>query len=179
MEGAVDTVTEALGARRGATVAELSDGAGLGRPSVSKALAAMETAGTAVRKPGGREGSRRLPDRWSLASAINEPTAPDAAAPGSESLDRERLGKGALGVLVLTHLAAKPSEDHGPVAVAKALGGRSSGAVGNALQRLCDTGDAVLVCESPRRYRIAEDANGTHATSGTAARGRKKQVANR
>jgi hypothetical protein len=89
-----------------------------------------------------------------------DPTADEHEDSGPEvtahSGTRERLGKGGLGDLVLAHLAASPDEDHGPVAIAKALGGRSSGAVGNALQRLCDSGRAVLTSASPRRYRFAK-----------------------
>jgi len=36
---------------------------------------------------------------------------------------------------------------------ANALGGRSAGAVGNALERLVGTGDAVKVADRPRTYR--------------------------
>ena len=44
--------------------------------------------------------------------------------------------------------------------VADRLGGRSGGAVGNALQRLVDTGHATLVGTAPRRYQ----AGGATAT---------------
>ncbi|CUU60894.1 AAA domain (dynein-related subfamily) [Parafrankia irregularis] len=41
---------------------------------------------------------------------------------------------------------------HSPTAIAKALGGRSSGAVGNALDRLTEAGQAALTSPAPRRY---------------------------
>jgi DNA-binding transcriptional ArsR family regulator len=170
-------VAEVLATKPGATVAELAEAAGLGQSSVGKALAALEAEGAAIRAPGGREGGRRLADRWTLVTAADAPPAPaeDSATAGSASdattdaalpTKRGRLGKGALGSLVLAHLSAHPDEDYGPVAVAKALGGKSSGAEGNALQRLCDAGDAVLVSESPRRYQIAGTANGAQGTDG-------------
>ncbi|MDA8063126.1 MAG: MarR family transcriptional regulator, partial [Actinomycetota bacterium] len=64
-----------------------------------------------------------------------------------------RLGRGELRSLVLDYLAdhAGP-EGLGPTAVAKGLGGKSSGAVGNALARLEADGRVRLVGESPRRY---------------------------
>lgn len=171
-----EVVTDALRAHPNVTVDELSSAVGVGRSSVAKALVELEGAATAVRAPGGRDGGRRLPDLWSpvlvdspltdsapKAEAVehDDPTdAPKRVADKAPS-DRERLGKGALGSLVFAHLAASPEEEHGAVAVAKALGGRSSGAVGNALQRLCDQGRAVLTSASPRRYRFAEGAPST------------------
>ncbi len=56
--------------------------------------------------------------------------------------------------MVRDYLAARPDEDLGPTQVAKGLGGKSSGAVGNALARLEAAGEARLVSDSPRRYRI-------------------------
>ena len=172
-----EVVAEALRAHPNVTVDELSAAVGVGRSSVAKALVELENAGIAVRAAGGRDGGRRLPDLWSPVrvdspltdSAPNaepvehgDPTdAPKRVADNKAPSDRERLGKGALGSLVLAHLAASPEEEHGAVAVAKALGGRSSGAVGNALQRLCDSGHAVLTSASPRRYRFAEGAPST------------------
>ena len=165
----IEAVGDALGARREVSVAELAEATGLGQSTVAKTLATFEANGTATRAPGGRDGGRRLPDRWSPVTTADtatevtdntDPTADEQEDSGPEvtahSGTRERLGKGGLGDLVLAHLAASPDEDHGPVAIAKALGGRSSGAVGNALQRLCDSGRAVLTSPSPRRYRFAK-----------------------
>jgi len=56
-------------------------------------------------------------------------------------------------------LAYLPLRDHpgthSPTALAKALDGRSSGAVVNALARLVEVGDAVQTSQAPRRYRAA------------------------
>ncbi len=45
--------------------------------------------------------------------------------------------------------------EHSPSAVARALGGRSAGAVGNALGRLVASDDATQTSDRPRRYRAA------------------------
>lgn len=164
-------VLDALAARPGVTAAELADALGLGQSTAAKHLAALESAGTARRGPGGREAGRRLPDRWSAtATAPRDPEATDpkvtegavAAGTGGSDSDTgdgpgERLGRGALGALVRDYLAARPDEDFGPTQVAKGLGGKSSGAVGNALARLEAAGEARRVSSSPRRYRIVAD----------------------
>lgn len=183
----IEVVGDALGARSEVSVAELAEATSLGQSTVAKTLSTFEASGTATRTPGGRDGGRRLPDRWSPVTTANIATevakgAADASTADenkdggpeatSHSATRERLGKGGLGDLVLAHLAASPDEDHGPVAIAKALGGRSSGAVGNALQRLSDSGRAVLTSASPRRYRFAEGAPGDSAPTTATSNGR-------
>ncbi len=127
----------------------------------------MEQQGTARRIPGGRDGGRRLADRWHLASSVAEEVSPaeppivDSAEPGPVEAERAeaaagRLAKGALRSLVFDYLSAHARpEGLGPTAIAKGLGGKSSGAVGNALQRLEDEGRIRLVSESPRRYATA------------------------
>ena len=164
-----DAIGTALSAHPGATAALLAEVAGIGRSTANKALAALEQAGTARRTPGGREGGRRLPDRWHLAKA-DTPDIPSAGgghdkghaddSAGSFGAGPGRLGKGALRDLVLAYLAAHADgapdgAGLGPTAIAKELGGKSSGAVGNALQRLEAEGKVRLVQASPRRYRAA------------------------
>ena len=150
----VEAVLAALAAGP-ADVAEIAERAGIGRSTASKALAALAGQGIVERTPGGRDGGRRLADRWSLPAA---PTGPEAeATPGvaggaAEPADRNRLGKGQLRGLVLAYLRDHPGE-HTPTAVARALEGRSAGAVGNALAKLADTGEAVQTSPAPRRYR--------------------------
>jgi len=56
------------------TVAEIVAAAGLGRSTVGKALARLEQSGRVRRSAGGREGARRLPDRWSVAA--NQESSP-------------------------------------------------------------------------------------------------------
>lgn len=131
----------------GATsAAEVAERAGIGRSTATKALAALADQGKVTRKSGGRDGARRLPDGWSLRAAKTR----RRTAKGSGS--QGRLAKGELGDLVLAYLRANRGE-HSPTAVAKALDGRSSGAVGNALARLVEAGDAVQTSEAPRRYK--------------------------
>jgi hypothetical protein len=112
-----------------------------------------------VRVRGGRDGARRLPDRYSLA-AIGDKGEPKAAkAPaGGVATNRsgtERLKSGQLDRLVLSFLQKNAdSGPHAPTAVAKALD-RSSGTVGNCLVRLADAKRVRQVSEKPRRYSLA------------------------
>ncbi len=63
------TVMNILSGHPDATTAELATAGELGRSTVSKTLAKLESAGKARRSKGGRDSSRRLPDRWRLASS--------------------------------------------------------------------------------------------------------------
>jgi DNA-binding MarR family transcriptional regulator len=162
-----EQVLDALTAHPGATSAELAEVLGIGQSTAAKHLAGLEAAGTARREPGGRDGGRRLADRWSATTPEPEavedtdPKEPDApaaeAADGTERAQQgrstDRLGRGALGTLVREYLAARPGEDLGPTQIGKALG-RSQGAVSNALARMEAAGEAELVSPAPRRYRI-------------------------
>src|SRR5262249_9217902 len=51
---------------------------GISRPTAAKALAALESAGLVTRTPGGRDGSKRLPDQWQPV------TDPEGGASGDE-----------------------------------------------------------------------------------------------
>lgn len=117
----------------------------------------------ARRQPGGREGGRRLPDRWS-ADPTNE---------GSESgPSTRRLSPGQLDGLVLDFVNEQgEGAAVGATAVAKALG-RSTGAVGNCLARLAVVGQVRQVSERPRRYRSAASAS---RKSGRSRRARKEE----
>jgi hypothetical protein len=57
-------VWAALVAHPGSTAASLADATGISRPTAAKALALLEKASLVTRAEGGREGSKRLPDRW-------------------------------------------------------------------------------------------------------------------
>jgi hypothetical protein len=126
---AEQAVMKALKAKPQATTAEIASAAGVGRSTASKLLARLESSGEAQRTDGGRDGARRLPDRWALAA-----TKPAAKAKATEPLTNgERLKPGQLDGLVLAYLKDNTdSAPHGPTAVARALQ-RSSGAVGNCL----------------------------------------------
>ena len=156
-----EVVTAALRQHPEATVIELAETAGVGRSTAAKCLAALEAAGTARRVPGGRDGGRRVADRWVPAKPrppAGQPTADgdvDGGTIGDGGVRAARLAKGELAALVVDYLSAHP-EELGPTAVGKALG-RSPGAVSNALQRLQVDGRVRLVSQAPRRYCIADD----------------------
>jgi len=156
---AEDAVLKAISAHPAAAAADLAAAAGLGRSTASKTLARLEQTGQVRRHEGGRDGGRRLPDRWTLApakpapaAATEEDAAPaESAAPASTA---GRLKPGELEGLILTYLQEHPAEPVGPSAVAKALR-RSSGAVGNGLARLTRAKKVRQVNDRPRRYQIA------------------------
>lgn len=138
-------MTAALGSGADVTAADLAATTGLGRSTIGKALAELERAGTVRRSTGGREGGRRLPARWSLATQ---------KSPEPQGVS-ERLRPGQLDGLVLDYLQEHgKSGPLGPTAVARGLG-RSSGAVGNCLARLAADGGVRQVSERPRRYVVA------------------------
>lgn len=147
-----EAVLAALCDKPEATVAELSGATGLARSTAAKCLAALEAAGEARRLAGGREGSRRLPDRWEAAGPRPAPRR-SAESTGEAA---PRLAKGALGALVSDYLSAHRGEPLSATTVSNALG-RSGGAVSNALERLVAVGLAEAVGERPRRY-VARDA---------------------
>jgi hypothetical protein len=131
---AEQAVLDALQRQTDATVAEVAAIAGVGRSTAGKVLAQLETSGRARRSAGGREGARRLPDRWS--TTPESPKESDPAVPVETSAESERLRPGQLDGLVLGYLHQHAADGRvGPTAVARALG-RSSGAVGNCLARL-------------------------------------------
>ncbi|MDX8053774.1 MarR family transcriptional regulator [Lentzea sp. BCCO 10_0798] len=66
-----------------------------------------------------------------------------------------RLPSGALRGMVEDFLGDHPGEEFGPTAIAKALGGKSSGAVSNALDKLADAGTAMKTNDKPRRFALA------------------------
>jgi hypothetical protein len=146
-------VIAALDTAQEATVDEVAATAGIGRTSARKYLAALEQTGKAKRVPGGREGKRKLPDRYSPAAATS---APAARAEGARKGTAQRLRPGGLDELVLGYMCQHSQEGpFGPTTVAKGLG-RSSGAVGNCLARLGAAGKLSQVSQRPRRYAVKE-----------------------
>jgi hypothetical protein len=148
-----EALLAALSDRPGTSAAALAEAAGIGRSTATKVLAALGAAGKVTRSDGGRQNGRRLPDRWSFPA---EATRTRRAAPSDAAIrdGAPRLAKGELAGLVLAHLKANPGE-HSPHELAKALGPRSAGAVGNALDRLTERGEAVRSATAPRRYRAS------------------------
>jgi hypothetical protein len=92
---------------------------------------------------------RRRPG--AAAPALGRPRRQPAPVPGRHPA-RELRG------LVAAYLAAHPGEELGPHAIGRAIGGRSSGAVANALDRPVALGQAWLAREAPRRYQHATPA---------------------
>lgn len=156
---AKQAILEVLNVEPKATVAQIAVSAGVGRSTAGKLLAQLESDGEVRRTEGGRDGKRRLPDLWSLASkrpAANGASAkPASATDGKPSGDADRLKPGQLEPLVLAYLKTNAdSGPHGPTTVAKTLE-RSSGAVGNCLVRLARTRQVREVSTKPRRYSLA------------------------
>ena len=148
-----EAVLAALGSGP-ASATEVAGAAGIGRSTATKVLAALAAGGQVERTPGGRDGARRLPDRWALPAPAEDPDRSAGDGGESKASESPRLGKGELAKMVAAFLHDHPGE-HSPSAVAKALGGRSAGAVGNALGRLAASGDVVQAGDRPRRYRAA------------------------
>jgi DNA-binding transcriptional ArsR family regulator len=78
-----ETVAKALAAGNEMTSAEIAAAVELGRTTVGKALAALERTGVVRRHPGGRDGRRRLADRWSVGQSDqrSRPTLKGAKTP--------------------------------------------------------------------------------------------------
>jgi DNA-binding transcriptional ArsR family regulator len=134
-------VVKALVSGSELTGAEIAADTGLGRSTVGKALAALERRGMVRRHPGGRDGRRRLPDRWSAGQTDYGSSSTSAT---------QRLRPGQLDELVLDYINSQGAAV-GATVVAKALG-RSGGAVGNCLTRLAAAGRVRKVSDKPQRY---------------------------
>lgn len=148
-------VFDVLRAAPRSTVEEVAEALGVARSTAHKRLAAAVAEGKVQRHAGGREGRRRLPDRY---TAIEAPQAAEAASrkadpsAGAQEGGSTRLRPGELDGLVLAHIAANTDDaPFSPTALAKALA-RSGGAVANCLERLADRGELTRVGERPRRY---------------------------
>jgi DNA-binding IclR family transcriptional regulator len=140
-----EVVLAALSANPESTTTELALAAALGRSTVGKALTALESEGRVARTPGGRDGRRRVPDRWAVARPDTKPR------PSAAKASEQRLAKGELRALVLGYLRAHGGEELSPTTVAGALG-RSAGAVGNAMAALAEAGSLSQVSAVPRRF---------------------------
>ncbi|MFG3336892.1 helix-turn-helix domain-containing protein [Streptomyces tendae] len=176
----------ALAEHSGATAAEIARHAGIGGSTAGKALKTLESWNRAYREHGEKDGARRTPDRWfhrpveatpahisdeaeteAPAPADSAPDATEAAEPQGPAPEAateadtapatKRLARGGLRQMVYEYLETHPAEEVTPSRLAKHLQ-RSAGAVANALAKLKDHGQADLVGESPRRYRLAGQA---------------------
>src|SRR6266542_2834998 len=141
----------------------------------------------------GRGGTRRTGrtsgGRGNGGKANRPAPAPRAATPANAGTVNPvgglaRLVPGGLRDQVLAYLQQHPGEDFSPTQVANALGGRSSGAVGNALETLAKHGQVIKTSDTPRRFSVpaqgkprngrTRKANDTKAAP-TAAQGGKRQ----
>jgi len=86
------------------------------------------------------------------ATDVDKPTE-DGADATSEK--KARLAPGGLRGMVEDYLRDHPGEEFGPTAIANALGGKSSGAVSNALDKLVEGGVAAKTQDKPRRFALA------------------------
>jgi hypothetical protein len=97
-------------------------------------------------------------DTGATDQAETEPANDSAATDGDTAKDGvgdekpARLAPGGLRGMVEDYLRDHPGEEFGPTAIARALGGKSSGAVSNALDKLVEDKTAVKTKESPRRF---------------------------
>ena len=103
----------------------------------------------------GAEDSRSVSD---IATAHAEliPAPGRLAAPVDAPSSRERLAPGALGAMVAAHLTAHPEMDFTPTELSRVLGGKSSGAIYNALEKMVGSGAVARTCDKPKRYRLVE-----------------------
>ncbi len=74
---------------------------------------------------------------------------------GATTEKKARLAPGGLRGMVEDYLRDHPGEEFGPTAIANALGGKSSGAVSNALDKLVEGGVAAKTQDKPRRFALA------------------------
>ena len=179
----------------GVTASAIVDESGLRAAIVGRVLAAMETAGAAVRKPATTddgEAEPNGPELWvrgeadlttvDLTAAAVRVVCPTCqrpmprrntvavartgpAAPGHNGDGQRTLAKNELRNLVRDFLAAHPGHEFTPTVIGRELG-RSSGAVGNALAKLVISGEAVLIKEAPATFAASDT---TPADTTTAA----------
>jgi hypothetical protein len=149
-------ILAAFAAQPEMTAAEVAGIAKLGRSTASKVLARLADSGKVARVRGGRDGARRLPDRFSLSGKPTRATKRQAAAgAATNGSSGGRLKPGQLDGLVIAFLKKNAdSSPHSPTGVANALQ-RSSGAVGNCLVRLARAKQVRQDSDKPRRYSLA------------------------
>jgi hypothetical protein len=182
----------------GVTASGIVDESGLRAAIVGRVLAAMETAGAAVRKPATDDSGEPDPDGTELwvrgeadlttvdltAAAVRVvcPTCQrpmprrssvavgrtGPAAPGHNSDGQRTLAKNELRNLVRDFLTAHPGHEFTPTVIGRELG-RSSGAVANALAKLVISGEALLIREVPATFAAPPAAAPADTTSGAKA----------
>ena len=140
-------IIEFLAEKGTGTVDEICAAVGIGRTSARKYLAGLTVDKKVDRKPGDRDGRRKLPDVFSLPGKKRT----KAAASGAK---KARLGPGELDGLVLGYMREHEDElPSSPSAIAKAIE-RSAGAVANCLERLAKAKQVRLAKKTPRKYDL-------------------------
>ncbi|GAA1810947.1 hypothetical protein GCM10009682_35650 [Luedemannella flava] len=172
----------------GVTASAIVDESGLRAAIVGRVLAAMETAGAAVRKttdPDSDEPDTSGTELWVRGEAELTTVDLSAAAvrvvcptcqrpmprrntvtvnrtgptgPGLNSDGSRTLGKNELRNIVRDFLWSHPGHEFTPTTLSREIG-RSSGAVANALAKLVVSGEAVLVREVPATFAAPEGAH--------------------
>ncbi|MGC9667424.1 MarR family transcriptional regulator [Planosporangium sp. 12N6] len=170
----------------GVSAADVVEQSGLRAAVVARVLTAMEVAGAAVRKPAdGPDGAdlwiRGEADlstvdlanaapyrecvctcghRHRVRTGVAVTTRRTGRTTGEINSDGSaKLGKNGLRNLVEAFMRdLGPGHDVTPGTVGRELGGRSSGACGNAMEKLVVAGVLVLTSEAPVKYALADDA---------------------
>ncbi len=170
----------------GVSAADVIDQSGLRAQVVARVLTAMEVAGAAVRKPGDSDsaperwvrGEADL-DTVDLANAAPyrecvctcghkhriktgvtvTATRRAGRTTGESNTDGSpKLGKNGLRNQVEAFMRdLGPGHDLTPGTVGRELGGRSSGAVGNAMNKLNGLGVLIMTSEAPVKYALADN----------------------
>ena len=99
-----------------------------------------------------------VPEAASLAESVATEAVMNASSASVESTPGRRVGRlaaGELAVMVADTLAAHPDIEYTPTMLSHLLGGRSSGAIHNVLEKMTKVGAAVRTCDKPKRYRHA------------------------
>jgi hypothetical protein len=177
----------------GVSASAIVDESGLRAAIVGRVLAAMESAGAAVRKPPAESdpsgvelwvrGDADLTTVDLSAAAVrvvcptcNRPmprrnsvsvTRTGTAGPGHNGDGQRTLAKNELRNLVRDFLAAHPGHEFTPTTIGRELG-RSSCAVGNALAKLVISGEAEMVREAPATFSAPETATPADPATGGA-----------
>src|SRR6266542_2857981 len=128
------------------------------------------TTGNSGRANGNGENGKGHKANGNGGKATQPAPAPRAATPANAGTVNPvgglaRLVPGGLRDQVLAYLQQHPGEDFSPTQVANALGGRSSGAVGNALETLTKHGQVIKTSDAPRRFSVPQQGKASNGRS--------------
>ena len=149
----VADITSVLVQTDGVTVNQIAATIGAGRSTVGKALAQLEKDGSARRESASGDSEEKGARWFAVAEEARPPKPAKAATPRAVS-DGERMGRGALREAVLNTLMGRAGTEMSPVEISKFLGGKSVGAVTNALEKLAGQGVITRTQDKPRRFML-------------------------